>query len=642
MKTNTPYFSTFFFVVLLLLKSTGCTNKPKTIFKFQFDDKAVFILVPENIKGDIESGMMKANSPKDAPLFVWEKSDNAIFPREQMPEEPFSGLLKTPWKKDSNPGWFYFEDDLSGICAKLFLGEKDIDPNEDIEAHVLSNIKPSLTHFNHWWTILICLIASIALLSNWYRIIRMDLINKSMNHGESNKGIMIGLNDKKGNTRNKFLYCWVGLKKLVSEKNLENWDAQQAAIGHEEIGGNTRYDAWDVGLFGLGLSVLFWAVNSLVLETLKEVSLFGDRELALGRAIFSLCNSALIWLSLPYVQKLTPWVKTLTTQLCRPWTVLIAGLIVVGLTLKSYFSSKVAPLEIYLPDIFFDTVTGLLLAGVLYDTFVNRALSWNAWFAVLAAILAIGTQIWEVVTPEWSMLNAFGTPFLMIVYKTLLIMLFFQLGYSWREIKMNDELERSRALFKKIAPSQKSESNINGEIGLSEDEEFNKLKSINEERGNLNAGITNLERREVIWKIEKIHLYVMNTSVKSKFLLVSFPNDKLSFTLPFSGSSWDKLVKLALRKKFGTGQDIYETCTGDAGDFSYQAIKRIKDALNWNNSIPEASTHLLDITSPPSVNQQIALSCLSENISFIGSLKLNHLKGLPDSIIEKIKQNGMV
>lgn len=642
MKTNTPYFSTFFFVVFLFLISTGCTDKPKTIFKFQFDDKAVFILVPEKIKGDIESGIMKANSPKDAPLFVWQKSDNAIYPGKQILDEAFSGLLKTPWKKDSNVGWFYFEDDLSGACAKLFLGEKDIDPNKDVEVHVLSNIKPHLTHFNHWWTILICLIASIALLSNWYRIIKMDLINKSRNLGESNKGIMVVPNDKKGNTRNKLLYCWVGLKKLVSEKNLENWDAQQAAIGREEIGGNTRYDAWDVGLFGLGLSVLFWAVNSLVLETLKEVSLFGDRELALGRAIFSLCNSALIWLSLPYVQKLTPWVKTLTTQLCRPWTVLIAGLIVVGLTLKSYFSSKVAPLEIYLPDIFFDTVTGLLLAGVLYDTFVNRALSWNAWFAVLAAILAIGTQIWEVVTPEWSMLNAFGTPFLMIVYKTLLIMLFFQLGYSWREIKMNDELERSRALFKKIAPFQKSEPNINGEIGLSEDEEFNKLKSINEERGNLNAGITNLERREVIWKVEKIHLYVMNTSVKSKFLLVSFPNDKLNFTLPFSGSSWDKLVKLALRKKFGTGQDIYETCTGDAGDFSYQAIKRIKDALNWNNSIPEASTHLLDITSPPSVNQQIALSCLSENISFIGSLKLNHLKGLPDSIIEKIKQNGMV
>lgn len=184
----------------------------------------------------------------------------------------------------------------------------------------------------------------------------------------------------------------------------------------------------DIGQVYLALSILCWSFSGGVevyysqgVESLTDIQ---SVQLNGFRSIFSLLNSLLILLALPWFRHQPKWLRPLTQERYWPLMVGLPFLFCLLPTLNKMMSGQSMKF-VSEPDVYYAFMTLFLLANVLWESFINRGLKLLAYLSLLFILLTLAAQLYKFTD------NVINLVLLSAIFKTLLIMLFFALALSW-------------------------------------------------------------------------------------------------------------------------------------------------------------------------------------------------------------------
>ena len=184
----------------------------------------------------------------------------------------------------------------------------------------------------------------------------------------------------------------------------------------------------DVGQVYLALSILCWSFSGGIevyysqgVETLTDAQAL---QLNGFRSIFSLLNSLLILLALPWFRHQPGWLFPLTQGKYWPLIVGLPFLFCLLPTLNKMLSGQSLKFVSEL-DVYYALMTLFLLANVLWTSFLKRGLKLLAYLSLLFILLTLAAQLYKFTE------NVINLVLLSAIFKTLLIMLFFALALSW-------------------------------------------------------------------------------------------------------------------------------------------------------------------------------------------------------------------
>ena len=177
----------------------------------------------------------------------------------------------------------------------------------------------------------------------------------------------------------------------------------------------------DHGQVYLALSVLCWSCSGLVdVFWASSNPLLADG----ARSIFSLLNSLLILMSLPWFRYLPDLLKPMIQS--RYWAYIVGLPFLFSLlpTLSKIVLGKSNDVVSEL-DVYYAILTLLFLGFVLWESFARRRLRLLAWLSVICILITFIAQIYKM-TDQSINLTLFSA-----IFKTCLIMIFFALALSW-------------------------------------------------------------------------------------------------------------------------------------------------------------------------------------------------------------------
>lgn len=182
----------------------------------------------------------------------------------------------------------------------------------------------------------------------------------------------------------------------------------------------------DVGQVFLALSILSWAVSGLVEVYYSSWAIIGSDNFAWDgwRSVLSLLNSLFILLALP-------WFKYLPSPLHgiikSPYWKIIVGLPflfsllpTISKILTGNQNNIISELDVY-----YSVLTLIILAGVLWTSFVRRNLRILAYLSIVSILITFAAQIYKLTDSDVNMI------LFSAIFKTSLIMIFFALALSW-------------------------------------------------------------------------------------------------------------------------------------------------------------------------------------------------------------------
>ena len=505
-------------------------------------------------------------------------------------------LLKKIQEKDDTIT--YNLQDSTGYLTGTLITKKNaikgIDEmlnNAVIKEQIQDSANRALRWLNIFWTLLVCLISGVTLLTNWNKIF-----------------LMTGVLPEQDTIRiSMWKRIYAGNTKLWSETNCDRWQKGDQS-------------AWDVGLLGLGISVFWWFFGALIAAIWLD---WQSPQFRIVGSIISILNSCYILLSIPYIQKVSTRLTNVTKQFCRPNVVITIFSLCVLIYLVFILNPKEDSLIADILDVVIDLVTGIFLGLTLQSAFFARKLKWNAYAAWVAVFFAILTQIWHAlpgveVDFKKSFLFVWVLIFLLITYKSLLIILFFQLGYSWRELQTDEEKKKLENSNNQLLEEKKKDQRDNRRK-LEELEKKHADFSLRiDELESQNKSLSNAidEKQLSNWAWDKNAVYLMLSNLTEKaiykvFLIIPAINTFCEISLKTGSFKW--LLKLAVRCRYGIDeQDMFEEITSQQGELYHKQLDNLKSEIH-QQGLPKPL--LEDIFKKE--DGRVRLNIYRENIQFL-------------------------
>ncbi len=218
----------------------------------------------------------------------------------------------------------------------------------------------------------------------------------------------------------------------------------------------------DKGGLYLSYSLVFWIVEGLLTVLYLALNArqwpAGELLFSLIRSLLSTWNSVFILFALHYFDLIPDWLeKFVKHPEWKNWvkragivvsllTVFVAGI----LALRSWSASgqEVNYKFIYAWDFVFSTLTSIFLLISIHFTFQKHAfkrLAWVGFFLIGIILLAqgvdIGKDLFLFLGPDW---HSFVNSFLLVTYKSLLLIVFTLIMLSWAMRSPTVEIEVPR------------------------------------------------------------------------------------------------------------------------------------------------------------------------------------------------------
>ncbi len=180
----------------------------------------------------------------------------------------------------------------------------------------------------------------------------------------------------------------------------------------------------DFGQVWLALSILCWSLSGLV-EIINWESLGLGLHFKEGfRSVFSLLNSLLILLALPWFRYLPKPFAPLIKSNFWPYIIGIPFVFALLPTLHKMFLARTASIISEL-DVYYALLTLFFLGFVLWESFVKRRLPLLGWLSIITVAITLLAQMYKLLDNNINLL------LFSAIFKTSLIMLFFALALSW-------------------------------------------------------------------------------------------------------------------------------------------------------------------------------------------------------------------
>ena len=183
----------------------------------------------------------------------------------------------------------------------------------------------------------------------------------------------------------------------------------------------------DYGQIWLALSILCWSATGGVelyftTRDLSEVA--NSNLLEVWKSILSLLNSLFILIALSWFKYLPKILEKVIKS--KTWIVIIGLPFVFSLlpTLSKLFTNNQHSIISEL-DVYYSTLTLILLGMVLWESFSQRRLKLLAYLSILCIMITFLAQVYKLTNSEVNQL------LLSAIFKTCLIMIFFALALSW-------------------------------------------------------------------------------------------------------------------------------------------------------------------------------------------------------------------
>jgi two-component sensor histidine kinase len=311
---------------------------------------------------------------------------------------------------------------------------------------------------------------------------------------------------------------------------------------------NIRLQDIDFGLVFISGAMLCWDIGVVVELIIPQKNNSDGKDFEYATTLVSSFNSLFFLLSLKYFIHSQWWfklVRIFSTKEKFNAKILWYTVITIGLMSVSYYKNvnswffRIELLDAALLGI--PTILGL--GFVLSETFIKRKLYAICVFTILILLFTLLVQFWKADILPISSNSYPNFGFLVnIIYKLLMVLVFYSLAFSWSQEKLenvNKELE-----------------NVNKEL-----ENVNKeLENVNKELENVNnrltSSIANLDskHKELVSANEKLASinYTMNHSIKNNLYILSDGANqiitKFKEVIKENGLTDDSLIQLAEAK----------------------------------------------------------------------------------------------